>query len=285
MPYVLNRKLWWNGKNVELTQDSKTTEKSPQNDDRKQLQQLLDENKPEETLRWCELLFATGSATLWLDLQRTIDESARALGEKFAPVSECVRVEVAKLLQQIPNITELKFNNTVRFADDKTVDWITESVLPHAQAGGQTALHAQTASANTDETEAEMAEARKLLKSKGLAAAVEVIKQGFSKDGSHLGRFKRQLHMTTLCVEDKNYLVALPILRDLDQQIEDSALERWLPELCIAVWNNLRICAENVKGHGTFSDSEKEEVKSLAKKAFEKVSRLDITQTLNFKSS
>lgn len=184
-----------------------------------------------------ELEASLARAPFWLDGQHLAWRCAQALGAESA--MQAVESELAVLLRRLPDLESLRFHDGTPFASSETLAWINERVRPRPGP-----LPEPTASADSPPWEAALRHAQEVLRADGLKAAVQHLKRDQQCAHGLREQAHWQLSMARLCRQAGRPELARALLEALDQQLKDSNLERWEPELALAVARQLHGCYE-----------------------------------------
>ncbi|MFF7106207.1 type VI secretion system protein TssA [Pseudomonas sichuanensis] len=187
-----------------------------------------------------ELENSVAKAPFWFDGQRLVWECCQALNVE-AGMRE-VEMNFASLLQRLPSVIELKFHDGTPFADPETRAWVAAQVTPHLQtAVAQPVAEPGVRQAPWDEA---LEASLPILRKDGLKSAVQHLKQ--QMQGAHGGRerFFWQLSQARLCYTAKKYELAKTQLEALDEQLRQSGLDAWEPDLSLQVLHLLHTCCE-----------------------------------------
>lgn len=194
-----------------------------------------------------ELEGSIARAPFWLDGQRMAWECLQGLGAETAMLE--VELQCALFLQRLPGVVELRFHDGSPFADPATHNWISAHVLPHLQTVDTVPLPASGHDAPA--WELALQEAQTTLRKDGLKAATQRLKHGLQSAHGGRQRFFWQLAMARLCYHAKKYELARIQLENLDQDLQDSGLHTWEPDLVLQVLNLLHSCCELLpQNHG-----------------------------------
>ncbi|WP_397450602.1 type VI secretion system protein TssA [Pseudomonas sp. NA-150] len=180
------------------------------------------------------------SSAFWLDGQRLVWECLQALNADAAKRE--VEMHFALLLQRLPGIVELRFHDGLPFADAATRSWISAHVMPHLQTSS--APRKELPAGATPVWDEALQNALPILRKEGLKAAVQQLKQGMQNAQGGRARFFWQLNLAQLCYQAKKYELAKTQLETLDQQLQDSGLHAWEPDLALQVLQLLHTCCE-----------------------------------------
>lgn len=179
-------------------------------------------------------------APFWFDGQRLAWECLQALNAEAAMRE--VEIQFALFLQRLPGVIDLKFFDGDPFADPNTRGWISSHVLPHLQAPSPP--REVVTSGESPAWELVLEEALSMLRKEGLKSAVQLLKQGLHSAQGGRERFFWQLSMARLCLQAKKYELAKSQLESLDEQLQESALHQWEPDLALQVLHLLHTCCE-----------------------------------------
>ena len=187
-----------------------------------------------------ELEASVARAPFWFDGQRMVWECLQELNAEQAMRE--VEFHFALFLQRLPGVIELRFHDGLPFADPATRGWISANVMSHLQN-----THVpRKVDADTVQPAWEQAleEVLPILRKDGLKAAVQVLKQGLQDAQGGRVRFFWYFSLARLCFQAKKYELAKTQLETLDQQLQDSALNVWEPDLALQVLHLLHSCCE-----------------------------------------
>lgn len=213
----------------------------------------------------------------WLDLQRLIVAALDALGSDFQHARMAILQELAILLQRVPKLPNLTFSDGSPLADPATQSWIEETVLPVHGSGEGAGVGLAGPPLDSD-LAALFAEAKKILAKGDLAAAIAYLQDGATLDISGKNRFRRRLHIATICLRGGQPKMARPLLEDLSEEIEKFAITVWEPALALEVWKNLYDCYSSLSASAP--PAGKAGLQEHADRAFEKMCRLDLSYAL-----
>jgi len=189
-----------------------------------------------------ELEACLSQAPFWFDGQRMVWECLKGLNAQMAMRE--VEIHFALLVQRVPGILELRFQDGSPFADPVTRTWVDAQVLPHLQ-------HPQTAHpAEPLQTqpawELALENVQAVLRDEGLKAAVQILKQGLHSAQGARAQFYWQLALARLCFTARKYELAKNQLENLDQTLRNAGLHTWEPDLAQQVLQLLHKCCESL---------------------------------------
>ncbi|MFJ3368507.1 type VI secretion system protein TssA [Pseudomonas sp. NPDC086251] len=187
-----------------------------------------------------ELETSLAKAPFWFDGQRMVWECLQNLNAEMAMRE--VEIHFSLLIQRLPGIIELRFQNGAPFADPATRAWISAHVMPHLQSASapRKAEVVDTQPAWELALEAVLP----ILRKDGLKAAVQILKQDLQSAQGGRVRFFWQFALARLCFIAKKYELAKTQLETLDQTLQDSGLNAWEPDLALEVLHLLHSCCE-----------------------------------------
>jgi type VI secretion system protein VasJ len=279
IPYRLLRAVRWGSLQSAPPNDGGTTRfEAPREQRRDYLEGLLEEEDYETLVREGESSFQSGTFHVWLDLQRLIATAQEALGESYRAAREVVLVDVAMLVDRVPGLLSLTFQDGTPFASARTVDWIETEAKSHL-GDGRGASGGSPAGQELSEVESDHDDAREELKAGNLENALSILLTENGQDRSRKETFHRQLHAASLCLKAEKPAVARPILDDLASVINDHALDVWVPSLALEVWTNRCRCYDRL-AEETDSEEETNALRAEAENAFEKICRVDPAQAV-----
>jgi type VI secretion system protein VasJ len=187
-----------------------------------------------------ELEASLAKAPFWFDGQRMVWECLQGLNAELAMRE--VEIHFSLLIQRLPGILELRFQNGAPFADSDTRLWVDTHVMPHLQSP----VEASPAEGRETQPAWELAleEVQPILRKDGLKAAVQILKHGLQ--GAHGARERLfwQLTLARLCFMARKFELAKSQLETLDQTLQDAGLHAWEPDLALQVLQLLHSCCE-----------------------------------------
>lgn len=189
-----------------------------------------------------ELEASLAKAPFWFDGQRMVWECLQALNAELAMRE--VEIHFALLIQRLPGIVELRFHDGTPFADPATRTWISAHVMPHLQSAS--APRKVEVTCIQPAWELALEEVLPILRKDGLKTAVQILKQGLQSANGGRARFFWQFALARLCFMAKKYELAKTQLEILDQNLQDSGLNAWEPDLTLEVLHLLHSCCESL---------------------------------------
>ena len=244
---------------------------------RTHLKGLLLDGKWAELLDAGENVMATPHGRGWLDLQRYELTACEALGPEYEWVTAALEGALVGLLRDLPQLPDLTLMDDTPTANAETRAWL--------QSGGLLSAAAQAAEeARTARRGPARAEPRPRLGGAALYRAMEEVRAGRPQKGIELlmreaeqeksprARFLRRSEAAGVMVEAGLEPVALPILNELVQQIEDHKLEASeLAEVVARPMGLLYRALEKLGGDAGLKDT-----------LYQRICRLDPMQAIAF---
>jgi len=212
-----------------------------------------------------EEAFTTDGMLFWFDLQRYLCDALEGLGGEQAACARAIKQELALLLQRIPGLEALSFDDGTPFADGMTREWLETQVL--GSLGGDGVGSPRKGKKKSDIGQ-EMEEAEKLFAMERLEEALAVYKTGMATDTSAKNNFNRRLRMAELCLRAGKPMIAATIGEELKGFADTVSLETWDPETCILLFRLLR------KAYHGLAESGMDPTGTLPARALEALSRL-----------
>lgn len=209
-----------------------------------------------------ELETSLARAPFWLDGQHLAWQCLQALNAEAA--RQALESELAALLRRLPGLETLRFHDGTPFADADTLAWLTGRVLSTPTASSEPATRVGDAP-----WEAGLHQARTLLREQGLKAAVQALRHG-----QHGARGLREqayweLAIARVCRQAGRHELARALLEALDQQGRTHDLERWEPDLALAIARQLHGCYEQLG------------LRERKEELYRRLCRLDLDAALN----
>jgi type VI secretion system protein ImpA len=201
---------------------------------RAKLKGLLLDAKWEQLLAEGESVMAQSYGRGWLDLQRYILSACDALGSRYDHVASAVRGALAALLRDLPELPQLTLMDDTQTANAETKAWLREQLAAEEAAGrvaislpeDETAVVA-AAQQKKESTEALFERAMSLMRGGRPEKGIQLLMSAADKEKSPRDRFLRRGQAAGIMVDSGNEPIALPILRELLEQIENHKLEEW----------------------------------------------------------
>ncbi len=210
--------------------EGKTRIEPPRADQRAMLKRLYLQKSWSEMLEQADSAFSRGANHLWLDLQWYIHQALLKSGQNV--LAEIIVADLKGLLRRLIGLETLAFNDGTPFADEVTLNWISESVLDDMPGWKDEPVTAISAMDN--DILALEPEALEKADSEGLDATLQWLQ---TRPGTDNARDKWLLRLLMARVAEqkgKNEL-ALHLLGELDGTAQSITLTQWTPELLFEV--------------------------------------------------
>jgi len=232
-PYLMIRGFRWGELRARGPDLDPRLLSAPPTQVRTQLKSLLLDEKWAELLDVGESIMATPHGRGWLDLQRYELTACECLGPEYQYVRAAVRWALIGLLRDFPQLLDLTLMDDTATANVETRTWL--------QAGGFLSEAAESAEAERARPEPgpALAEGRPRTGRTAFDKAMDEVRGGQPQKGIELlmreaeqeksarSRFLRRSEAAQIMVEAGLEGVALPILKELLEQIEAHKLEDW----------------------------------------------------------
>lgn len=174
----------------------------------------------------------------WMTAQRYVAEALENIGGPAAKAAEEVKYHMAKLLSRLPDIVNIKFNNDLPFADDKTLEWIEEEVRSNMGGGSsQDAILPPILGEDYEPINKEYQDACAKLPDK-FEENMQKMQKGIAADTRRKGKFLRTLNLANFLIQAKKFELAKVHLVKLVKKIESYQLAEWEPALCTSTWES-----------------------------------------------
>lgn len=221
-PYLLLRGARWGelyGGGEEL--DALLLE-APPSEIRVELRRLFQEGEWERMLTVTERAAALPCGRAWLDLQRYTVRAAEECG--YSSIARAVRTQLSALLAAYPTLIEESLNDDTPAANAETRSWLNQEVLrANAPAEDEPAWQEKETTDEVDPYEQALEEAR----GGRVAQAFEMLTAHCAHEPSGRGRFLARLRLAQLCLATSHQEIAQPILRELEEEIDQRRLSEW----------------------------------------------------------
>lgn len=238
----LNRTLLWIA--IEALPDSKddvTTLRPVPLDKVNNYKERLAQGRYSDLITDVEI--SISKAPFWLDGQHIVWQCLHALRMDAAMLE--LEVQLALFLQRVPRVTELKFHDNTAFANEATVAWINDQVLPRLNnQAGQINAHIVSSGTGQEAWDEVLQECITNLSREGLKESMAPLVAGLKIATGGREKFFWQLCMAKLCFANKKYELAKTQLENLDEHVHQLGIEQWEPSLALEVVYLLYKCCE-----------------------------------------
>ncbi|QAU23570.1 type VI secretion system protein TssA [Dyella sp. M7H15-1] len=215
----------------------KTRLPAPRAELRSNLKRLLLQKQWPELLERVEAAFAEGVNHFWLDLQYYAFVAQEHAGHEYAAVREMAAMDCALLLQRLPGLEHLSFNDGSPFADSTTLEWIARHATVY-DAGQNPDTLVDTANESENHWASLEAQALTITTQQGLDDALAWLQKLPGHD-TERQRFLRQLVMARVAERADRADIAIHLLTSLDTSAQRHRLAQWEPALAFDVKQHL----------------------------------------------
>lgn len=204
---------------------------APPTASRTHLKGLLLDGRWEELLEACEQVMATPHGRGWLDLQRYVLKACASLGGEYEHVARAVTGELRALLVDLPQLLDATLMDDTPTANAETRAWLGSAVIGEEElsvAQGAAAERAASRSGGLTATGREVLErALASVRAGDPQKGIELLMRHAEQEKSERARFLSRSEAAAIMVDAGLTGVALPILRQLYEQITSHNLEDW----------------------------------------------------------
>ncbi len=207
--------------------------------------------------RWADLLdagedvMATPYGRGWLDLQRYELTACANLGSEYDNVASALRGALQALLADLPQLMSLMLMDDTPTANPETQNWLRELALAPGPAGPDDAgpaLPVSSRSGGRGPAERAMDRVRAGEPEKAIEMLIHLAEQ----ERSARERFLRRSEAASIMVDTGREAVALPILQQLVQEIDDHTLDAWESGETVArTLGLLHRCLKRIEGESS----------------------------------
>lgn len=211
---------------------------------------------------WADLLARTdgllSSKPLWLDLQFYGAMACTNLGPDYQGILNVIQFETFNLIEKLPKLQELKFDDGTPFASTQCRDWLSQlgALLGGAGAGGSDPV----------------ADMKSAVMQKGVdqfGDAMTLAQDFLDHARDPRESFRMKLEMTAFCLEAKQCLWAYSLCKSLAAQIDRHHLDSWEPSLAARAWSHMVRASRELKAQDArYAEPEKEAMARLAGLSF-----------------
>ena len=185
--------------------------------------------------RWAELL-ETGEGVMaqpygrgWLDLQRYVLTACDALGRDYFPVGNAIRSELRALLRDLPSLPSATLMDDSPTANAETLLWLgDQQLLPDGtELPASPASQGRTPTGLTGARRDPFDIAQERVRAGDSHGAMQLLMNAAGQEKSPRARFLRRSQAASIMVGAGLEAVALPILKELLEQVDAHQLEAW----------------------------------------------------------
>jgi len=239
--YAMSRLLRWGKVSMIPNKNNITQIAGPNQYKQEHIIKLVNNRDSNKLIPEIETNFLNNDEFLyWLDAQRYVIEALEARGGETIKAAEEIKIQLSRLLQRIPSLSDMKFSNKkTPFATPETKSWLEDEVKG-AFGGGQKSgpilppvFGEEYESINEEYKRAcdELPE--------NFEENTKKIQESISGDPRPKGQFLRLLSLANYCNAAKQYKLASVLLNDLVDRIHAYNIIDWEQALCVSVWQSL----------------------------------------------
>ncbi|EJX0633955.1 type VI secretion system protein TssA [Salmonella enterica] len=214
--------------------DGKTRLAPPRTESRNQLKRLYAQQNWTELLEQADRMFSEGVCHFWLDIQWYLHQALGKAGAPWDKWTAVIRQDLTLLLERLPGLETLAWNDGTPFADEVTRNWIAQQVLKQEESAWLTGAPVTPAESSDVDVLALEPEALEVADSQGVDTALGWLQ---SRPGIITARQRLLLRLLMARVAEqfgKNEM-ALLLLEELDATAQGVTLTAWEPELLFEV--------------------------------------------------
>jgi type VI secretion system protein VasJ len=183
-----------------------------------------------EVLENSERAMASTCGGCWLDVQHYSHKACRELG--YDAVAHAIRGMTAAYLQAVPDITSAVMLDGSPTASPDTQAWIRTEVLTDPRKAREESLEevrqAETFASFSQEVEPDAFDvAAGELGAGRFDEAFRVLSEALVREQTGRGRLQRKIQLAKICMEGDQRRVALPLLKEISNVIEERRLDMW----------------------------------------------------------
>lgn len=230
--YLLLRGLRWGELRAQGNNPDPRLLDAPSAQARTQLKTLMLDSAWPELLEAAEQVMATPAGRGWLDLQRYVLNALAGLGNDYDFVASAIRRDLKGLLADIPTLPEMALMDDLPTAGPSTLKWLEAEGLMGGADGEASdtpreAAPAPVSAGATAIRDRVLDRALAEVKAGRAPKALEIVKRELDRETSERGRFLRQAQLAKVMVVAGRDAMAIPVLQQLNAQIEEFKLEDW----------------------------------------------------------
>lgn len=215
-----------------LNAESRTRLLQPRAEYRAQLKRLYLQQSWVELIEQANRMFAESVNHMWLDLQWYLHQALLKAGAPWEQWADIVRSDLRCFLNRMPGLEGLAYSDGTPFADEVTLNWITQHVLENV-GGWNNETESASTSAQDDILLLEP-EAVAIADKDGIDAALGWLHARPGGDTSR-NRWLLRLLMARLAEQYGKNELAAHLLSELDTHATSLTLSDWEPELLFEV--------------------------------------------------
>ena len=224
-PYLMVRGFRWGELRTGAATPDPKLLAAPPTEIRTRLKGMLLDAKWADLLEAGEEIMATPFGRGWLDLQRYVLTACERLGEKYGAVAAAIQGALRSLLRDVPGLLDSTLMDDSPTANAETRGWMRDRgvIGGAAHEDGDAAPEPEAAPVSASALDRTIAS----LRGSQPQRAIELLMRAASQEKSERARFLRRAEAAGIMVANNLESVAMPILQELIEQMDQHNLEAW----------------------------------------------------------
>jgi type VI secretion system protein VasJ len=216
----------WGNLKLPPNENGKTRLSAPRDTSLNRIRNALDNEQWQEGLLACLDAFMEPGGQFLLEIVKNAYDCARHAGEKETAL--IIESQVKALVTRLPKLQQLKFDNDDPFVSSVVSSWIEQMT----ESSGNQLIEGDGANVAVL-----LQQAREVLNSDGVGAAFELLDNRPIK--SRMQGVQIEYCKAQLCIEQDRSDIALPILLQLEKDVEQLQLVNVAPDFAMQIWRGL----------------------------------------------
>ncbi|AKC68537.1 type VI secretion system protein TssA [Pandoraea oxalativorans] len=209
---------------------------------RQHLKRLVLQRQWTEILERVEDAYVQDANHFWFDLQYFQHLALEHAGHPYGGWRDILRTDVALLLERLPDIERLTFDDRTPFADDATLDWLATHAVVRNLAAGESPAPLPVSLSSSGESTGDWSEieaqAHEKANAEGLDAAIAWL-DALPGVTSQRHRFLQRLLMASVAEQAGRADATVALLTELDASARAVSVTQWEPYLAFHVKQQL----------------------------------------------
>ncbi|MFV8836135.1 type VI secretion system domain-containing protein [Aquisalimonas sp. APHAB1-3] len=185
----------------------------------------LDQGAWDDAFIACENAFLEPGGHLAMCIQAWADQAAMEMGRP--DIARAIRAATADLLTRVPDLPQLRFADEQPMVPPDIAKWLA----------GVRGVDASEA--NEPDLVQRLGDARTAVRAEGLGAAMRLLDVVACRNDRE--RALLTLGRAKVCIDAGRSDLALPLLDELDTDMERRGITRWDPEFALEVWRTMQL--------------------------------------------
>jgi len=276
--FGLSRILQWGKLSSPPNTDKITQIEAPNQIIRGKIKEWFESNNWDTLIPRIEINFLKADSVFryWFDVQRYLVKALEQKGGKYILAVEEIKIQLARLLNRIPDLHMLKFKDkTTPFADNETIIWINDEIMYTLGKGknSESVILPPIIGEDYDSINKEYEIVCNELPDK-FEENLAMMQKAIDADVRRKGKFLRRLNFANYCIQAKQFHLAKVNLLELKDLIEEYNLANWEPALCTAVWQSLYLTNKKLLS-GSKDEEAKIKIDKEQKELFSNIAKYD----------